>query len=72
MFCSSISNNKINMLHERDLRIVYDDYNSKFEQLLTKDVSFTIHHLNIQTLVINLLHETLNRFSQVFFSRFVS
>ena len=72
MFCSSISNNKINMLHERALRIVYDDYNSKFEQLLTKDVSFTIHHLNIQTLVINLLHETLNRFSQAFFSRFVS
>ena len=72
MFCSSTANNKINMLHERALRIVYDDYNSKFEQLLTKDVSFAIHHLNIQTLVINLLHETLNRFSQVFFSRFVS
>ena len=43
MFCSSTANNKINMLHERALRIVYDDYNSKFEQLLTKDVSFTIH-----------------------------
>ena len=36
MFCSRSSNNKINKLHERALRIVYDDYNSKFEELLTK------------------------------------
>ena len=50
MFCSRSSNNKINKLHERALRIVYDDYNSKFEELLTKDGSFTIHHKNIQTL----------------------
>ena len=50
MFCSRSSNNKISKLHERALRIVYDDYNSKFEELLTKESSFTIHHKNIQTL----------------------
>ena len=44
MFCSRSANNKINKLHERALRIVYDDYNSKFEELLIKDGSFTIHH----------------------------
>ena len=44
MFCSRSANNKINKLHERALRIVYDDYNSKFEELLTKDGSFTTHH----------------------------
>ena len=44
MLCSRSANNKINKLHERALRIVYDDYNSKFEELLTKDGSFTIHY----------------------------
>ena len=38
MFCSRSANNKISKLHERALRIVYDDCNSKFEKLLTKDV----------------------------------
>ena len=54
MFFSRTANNKINKLYERALRIVYDDYNSKFEELLTRDVSFFIHHQNIQTLGINL------------------
>ena len=44
MFCSRSANNKINKLHKRALRIVYDDYNSKFEELLTKDGSFTTRH----------------------------
>ena len=38
MFCSRSANNKISKLHERALRIVYDDCNSKLEKLLTKDV----------------------------------
>ena len=50
MFSSRSSNSKINELQERALRIVYDDYNSKFEELLTKDGSFTMYHKNIQTL----------------------
>ena len=50
MLCSRSANNKINKLHERALRIVYYDYNSKFEEFLTKDGSFTIHHQIIQTL----------------------
>ena len=33
MFCSRSTNSKINKLHERALRTVYDDYNSKFEEL---------------------------------------
>ena len=45
MYCSRSTNNKISKLHERALRIVYDDYNSKFEEILTKDGSFTIHHI---------------------------
>ena len=43
-------NNKINKLHERALRLVYDDRQSTFEELLNIDKSVTIHHRNLQTL----------------------
>ena len=39
---------------ERALRLVYSDDESTFEDLLTKDGSFTAHHCNIQTLAIEL------------------
>ena len=71
--CSRSANNKMNKLHERALRIVCDEYNSKFEEFLTKDDSFTIHHQNIQTLVIEML-KFHNGFSKVPFwiFRFIS
>jgi hypothetical protein len=40
-------NNKINRLHERALRIVYNNYSSTFEELLKEDESLRIHHRNI-------------------------
>ena len=40
MFYNRTTNNKINKLHERALRLVYDDYLSAFEELLEKDNSF--------------------------------
>ena len=46
--------NKINHLHERALRIVYDDYSSSFEDLLNKDKSVTIHQRNLQQLPIEI------------------
>ena len=52
MFCSRSCNNKINKLHERALRLVYDDYESSFDVLLNKNKSFSIHHQNIQKLMI--------------------
>ena len=54
MFHSRTLNNRINKLHERCLRVVYRDFNSSFEQLLSKDNSFTIHERNIQNLAIEL------------------
>ena len=47
-------NNRINKIHERALRIVYQDSTMSFEALLAKDKSFTIHERNIQTLAIEL------------------
>ena len=54
MFHNRKENNKINRLHERSLRILYKDDTSTFEQLLTKDGSFTIHQRNIQKLAIEI------------------
>ena len=47
-------NNKINHIHERALRIVYNDYSSTFEDLLNKDKSVTIHQHNLQQLAIEI------------------
>ena len=47
-------NSRINRLHERALRIVYQDKKSDFQDLLNKDNSLTIHHRNIQSLAIEL------------------
>ena len=65
MFCSRFANKKISKFHKRVLRIVYDYY-SKFEELLTKDGSFTKHHQNIQT-VAKKIFKIRNGFSQVSF-----
>ena len=67
MFYSRTTNNKINNLHERALRIVYDDYTSEFEELLEKDNSFTVHHYNIQTLCIE-MYKVLSGQSQTIFN----
>ena len=54
MWHSSTLNNKINKLHERALRLVYDDRQSTFEELLNIDKSVTIHHRNLQVLATEL------------------
>ena len=59
MFHSIKSNNRINRLHERSLRIVYNDYNSTFEELLMKDNSVSIHHRNLQVFS-TLLYKIIN------------
>ena len=54
MFHSRECNNKIKNLHDRGLRIVYDDCTSSFNQLLDRDGSFSVQHNNIQTLAIEI------------------
>ena len=54
MFHSRTLNNKINSIHERALRITYNDIKSRFEELLNKDNSVSIHHRNLQVLTIEM------------------
>ena len=54
MFCSRTMNKKINHIHERALRLVYQDYASTFEDLLKKDGSLTFHHRNIHHVAIEM------------------
>ena len=54
MFHNRKLNNHINRIHERALRIVYQNKNSPFEELLAKDGSFRIHDRNLQRLLIEI------------------
>ena len=47
-------NNKINHIHERALRLVYQDYKTSFADLLKKDGSLTFHHRNIHQVAIEM------------------
>ena len=42
------------MLHERCLRLMYNDKYSSFEELMVKDKSLSIHHKNIHALAIEM------------------
>ena len=54
MFHGKQINDKINKVHERVLRIVYNDAVTSFEEWLVKDKTFTIHNQNIQSLAIEM------------------
>ena len=72
MFHGGRSNSKINKLHERALRIVYDDEVSTFDQLLAMDKCFCIYHQNIQRILIeiyNALHDSGNSLKELFIRR---
>lgn len=47
--------NRINNLHERALRLAYEDYRSSCTELLEIDNSVTIHQRNLQTLALEVI-----------------
>ena len=47
--CSSIAHALLHSIHEKVLRLAYNDRKSSFEELLRKDN--TVHHRNLQVLV---------------------
>ena len=50
MCCSRTNNSKIDRLHERCSRIVSNDNNSSFKELLEKDSPVFVHEKNVQIL----------------------
>ena len=54
MCCDKTSDNRINHLHERVLRTVYNDSVSTIEKLLEKDNSVTTHVRNLRILATEL------------------
>ena len=54
MFHSRSLNNKINRLHERCLRIIYNEKHSNFEKFLNKDNCVSIQYSKIHALAIEL------------------
>ena len=43
-------NKKVNRLHERCLRLIYNDNRSSFEELLEIDSSVSVHDINLRAL----------------------
>ena len=48
MFCSKSANKEVNRTNKRALRVLFEDYDSSFQQLLEKDGSVTVHQRNEQ------------------------
>ena len=69
MFCSKEMNKKINHVHERALRLVYNDYSTPFEELLKNDKSVSIHHRNIHNVAIE-MYKVKNKLSPPFMQEF--
>ena len=55
-------NTKMNGIHERALRIVYNDNSSSYEDLLEKSSPVKIHHSNLQQLAVE-IYKALNNLS---------
>ena len=50
MFCGIRLNHIINKLHERAVRIAYNDYSSDFVELFSKEDIVEIHQRNLRIL----------------------
>ena len=70
MFCSRKSNNLINKIHERSLRIVTNDKNSNFEDLLKSNNEITVHQRNLKVLMTEVF-EIINGLSRPIMDNFV-
>ena len=68
MFHNRKLNSRVNKLHKRALRIVYQDYASSFTELLEKDNSTAIRDRNIQLLATELF-KVKNRLSPPFMNK---
>ena len=59
MFCGKRSNKELNMVHKRALRLLLNDYDASFEELLERSKETSIHVKNLQYLLIE-VYKSLN------------
>ena len=62
MLWNKTSNNPINKIHKRTLRLVYEIADANFEDLLLKHNSWNVHENNIHTLLVE-LYKPINNLS---------
>ena len=63
-------NDKINKILEKDLRILYNDTGTLFEDMPIEDKAFAIHHQNISSLAIK-IYEAINNLPGQILSKFL-
>ena len=54
MFTSRYLNNALNSIHERALRLIYNDYKLPFDRILEDNKHKSIHQKNIESLAIEI------------------
>ena len=54
MLTSRYLNNALNNIHERALRLIYNDYEKSFNSILTESNLKTIHEKNLEFLAIKI------------------
>ena len=69
MFSSRKSNNLINEVHERSLRIASGDNHSSFKSLLSKCKEITIHQRSLEVLMTE-IYKIINRISTPIMEKF--
>ena len=69
MFCNKTSNNQINKIHKRSLRLVYEIQDANFEDLQLQDNSWNVHESNIHTLLIE-IYKSINNLSPPIMKKF--
>ena len=62
MFFARRSNSLVNIVHERVLRIVFDDHNSPCSELLMTKMEHTIHQQNVSVLMKEIYKFVNNRY----------
>ena len=62
MFCGKGDMSRINKIHKRALRTIYNDFNLNLDELITLDNSCTIHQKHLQFLMIEVF-KSLNHYS---------
>ena len=59
------ANKEISRTNKHVLRVLYEDYDSSFEQLLEKDGSITVHQRNLQNLMSE-IYKTINQINPAY------